>query len=149
MACRGRRCSGRWWPGARLSWSSPSRSGCWGWTRPGSGDHRPLACPRPGAALEKLAADRGITISQLAIAWTLANPAVDVAIVGARQARHVEDSLAAADITLSTADLTDIDTIMATAVTTTAVTTTAVTTAAVAAGRPDRTGGVVQRRRTR
>jgi len=106
---------------------------CWGWTRLGSGDHRPLACPRPGAALEKLAADRGITISQLAIAWTLANPAVHVAIVGARQARHVEDSLAAADITLSAADLADIDTIMATTDTTTAVTTTAVTTAAVAA----------------
>jgi len=66
--------------------------------------------------LEKFAADRGITISQLAIAWTLANPAVHVAIVGARQARHVEDSLAAADITLSAADLTEIDTIMATAV---------------------------------
>ena len=94
---------------------------CWGWTRLGSGDHRPLACPRPGAALEKLAADRGITISQLAIAWTLANPAVHVAIVGARQARHVEESLAAADITLSAADLADIDTIMATAVTTAAV----------------------------
>jgi aryl-alcohol dehydrogenase-like predicted oxidoreductase len=107
----------------------------------GEGYRRNLAAV---GALEKYAADRGITISQLAIAWTLANPAVDVAIVGARQARHVEDSLAAADITLSTADLTDIDTIMATAVTTTAV-----TTAAVAAGRPDRTGGVVQRRRTR
>ena len=69
--------------------------------------------------LEKYAADRGITISQLAIAWTLANPAVHVAIVGARQARHVEDSLAAADITLSAADLADIDTIMAIAVTAT------------------------------
>ena len=73
------------------------------------------------AALEKYAADRGITISQLAIAWTLANPAVHVAIVGARQARHVEDSLAAADITLSAADLADIDAIMATTVTTAAV----------------------------
>jgi len=84
----------------------------------GEGYRRNLAAVR---ALEKLAADRGITISQLAIAWTLANPAVHVAIVGARQARHVEDSLAAADITLSAADLADIDTIMATAVTTAAV----------------------------
>jgi aryl-alcohol dehydrogenase-like predicted oxidoreductase len=66
-------------------------------------------------ALEKLAADRGMTGSQLAIAWTLANPAVHVAIVGARQAKHVEDSLAAADISLSNADLAEIDKIMASA----------------------------------
>jgi aryl-alcohol dehydrogenase-like predicted oxidoreductase len=67
------------------------------------------------SALEKLAADRGMTVSQLAIAWTLANPAVHVAIVGARQAKHVEDSLAAADISLSNADLAEIDKIMASA----------------------------------
>jgi aryl-alcohol dehydrogenase-like predicted oxidoreductase len=66
-------------------------------------------------ALEKLAADRGVSVSQLAIAWTLANPAVHVAIVGARRADHVADSLAASDLTLSTDDLAAIDTIMATA----------------------------------
>jgi aryl-alcohol dehydrogenase-like predicted oxidoreductase len=82
----------------------------------GEGYRRNLAAV---AALEKFAADRGITISQLAIAWTLAHPAVHVAIVGARQARHVQDSLAAADITLSAADLAEIDTIMAAAATAT------------------------------
>ena len=46
---------------------------------------------------------------------SLANPAVHVAIVGARQAKHVEDSLAAADISLSNADLAEIDKIMAAA----------------------------------
>jgi aryl-alcohol dehydrogenase-like predicted oxidoreductase len=66
-------------------------------------------------ALDKFAADRGMTISQLAIAWTLANSAVQVAIVGARQAKHVQDSLAAADLSLSTADLAAIDNIMASA----------------------------------
>jgi aryl-alcohol dehydrogenase-like predicted oxidoreductase len=76
----------------------------------GEGYRRNLAAVR---ALEKFAADRGITVSQLAIAWTLANPAVHVAIVGARRAQHVEDSLVAADLTLSTADLAEIDTIMA------------------------------------
>ena len=65
--------------------------------------------------LDKLAADNGNTISQLAIAWTLANPDVHVAIVGARNSRHIEDSLAAADITLSDADLAEIDRIMAAA----------------------------------
>ena len=37
--------------------------------------------------LTEFAARRGATVAQLAIAWTLANPAVDVAIVGARSAR--------------------------------------------------------------
>jgi aryl-alcohol dehydrogenase-like predicted oxidoreductase len=66
-------------------------------------------------ALEKFAADRGMTVSQLAIAWTLANPAVQVAIVGARKADHVQDSLAAADLSLSKPDLAAIDNIMASA----------------------------------
>ena len=66
-------------------------------------------------ALEKFAADRGITVSQLAIAWTLSNPAVHVAIVGTRHASHVDDSLAAAEVSLSDADLGEIDTIMASA----------------------------------
>ena len=63
-------------------------------------------------ALEKVAADRGITVSQLAIAWTLANQAVNVAIVGARQAGHIEDSLSAVDISLTDSDLDEIETIM-------------------------------------
>ncbi|AGB21051.1 putative oxidoreductase, aryl-alcohol dehydrogenase like protein [Mycobacterium sp. JS623] len=63
-------------------------------------------------ALEKFAANRGITVSQLAIAWTLANPAVHVAIVGARQVGHIEDSLRAADISLTDSDLDEIETIM-------------------------------------
>jgi aryl-alcohol dehydrogenase-like predicted oxidoreductase len=71
------------------------------------------------AALEKFAAERGVTISQLAIAWTLANPTVHAAIVGARRAEHVEDSLAAADVTLSADDLAEIDVIMAAAAPTT------------------------------
>jgi aryl-alcohol dehydrogenase-like predicted oxidoreductase len=78
----------------------------------GEGYRRNLAAVR---ALEKFAADRGMTVSQLAIAWTLANPAVQVAIVGARQAHHVQDSLAAADLSLSEADLAAIEEIMASA----------------------------------
>ncbi|MFD6157389.1 aldo/keto reductase [Nocardia sp. NPDC060256] len=64
-------------------------------------------------ALQEFAGERGITVSQLAIAWTLANPAVQVAIVGARQADHVRDSLGAADVSLSEDDLDAIDKIMA------------------------------------
>jgi aryl-alcohol dehydrogenase-like predicted oxidoreductase len=78
----------------------------------GEGFQHNLAAVR---ALEKFAGERGVTVSQLAIAWTLANPAVHVAIVGARQADHVQDSLAAADLSLSRSDLVEIDRIMAAA----------------------------------
>jgi aryl-alcohol dehydrogenase-like predicted oxidoreductase len=79
-----------------------------------SGDtfRRNLATVR---TLAIFAGDLGISVSQLAIAWTLAKPEVDVAIVGARQAGHVEDSLAAADVSLSDADLDEIDKIMSSA----------------------------------
>jgi aryl-alcohol dehydrogenase-like predicted oxidoreductase len=65
--------------------------------------------------LQQLAADLEMTVSQLAIAWTLAQPGVHVAIVGTRRADHVDESLAAADLTLGKADLKDIDAIMAAA----------------------------------
>jgi aryl-alcohol dehydrogenase-like predicted oxidoreductase len=55
----------------------------------------------------------GASVSQLAIAWTLANPAVHVAIVGARHPGHIEDSVAAANLSLSDADLVEIDGIIA------------------------------------
>jgi aryl-alcohol dehydrogenase-like predicted oxidoreductase len=64
--------------------------------------------------LKRFAADSlGSTVAQLAIAWTLANPAVDVAIVGARHPAHIQDSLSAAELSLSEADLEQIDRIMA------------------------------------
>ncbi len=58
----------------------------------------------------------GATIAQLAVAWVLAHPAVQVAIVGARTPAHLAESLGALDLTLSQADLADIDQIMAAAV---------------------------------
>ena len=67
--------------------------------------------------LERWAGERGHTVSQLAIAWTLANPAVDAAIVGARHPTHIEDSVRAADVELTAEDLAEIDHIMAGAVT--------------------------------
>lgn len=67
--------------------------------------------------LDRFARERGHTVSQLAIAWTLAHPAVNVAIVGARSATHIEDSVGAADFELSDEDLAEIDRIMAGALT--------------------------------
>jgi aryl-alcohol dehydrogenase-like predicted oxidoreductase len=64
--------------------------------------------------LERFAADElGTSVAQLAVAWTLANPAVHVAIVGARSPGHVEEGVAAAQLRLSEVDLEQIDRIIA------------------------------------
>jgi aryl-alcohol dehydrogenase-like predicted oxidoreductase len=63
-------------------------------------------------ALAAVGEDLGITVAQLAIAWTLANPAVHSAIVGARNSEHIEQSALAADVTLNADDLTRIENIM-------------------------------------
>ncbi len=63
--------------------------------------------------LERLARhDLGITLSQLAVAWTLANPAVHVTIVGTRDRAHVDEAVAAASISLDDAVIGRIDEIM-------------------------------------
>lgn len=65
------------------------------------------------ARLRRLAAERlGVSLGQLAIAWVLANPDVDVAIVGTRDAAHVEEAVAAVGIELPQDVLAEIDTIM-------------------------------------
>jgi aryl-alcohol dehydrogenase-like predicted oxidoreductase len=66
--------------------------------------------------LERFASEGlGVSVSRMAIAWTLANPAVHVAIVGARRPSHIEDSIAAVDLTLSETDFERIDQITANA----------------------------------
>jgi aryl-alcohol dehydrogenase-like predicted oxidoreductase len=66
--------------------------------------------------LERFASERGHTVSQLAIAWTLANPSVDVAIVGSRHASHIQDSVGALELHLSHADMAEIESLMSGAV---------------------------------
>ena len=67
--------------------------------------------------LARFAADElGCTVSELAIAWTLANPAVHVAIVGARKAAHIEDSVGALDVVLTDDHVARIDEICSSAV---------------------------------
>lgn len=53
--------------------------------------------------------DLGVPVSRLAVAWTLANPAVHAAIVGTRNPDHIDDAIAAADLELSTEVLARID----------------------------------------
>ena len=66
--------------------------------------------------LKEYAASREITLPQLAIAWAISNPAVDVAIVGARHPAHLDDPVAAADMRLSSSDRDEIDAVLADAV---------------------------------
>jgi aryl-alcohol dehydrogenase-like predicted oxidoreductase len=66
--------------------------------------------------LKLLAAERRITVPQLAIAWTLANPAVDVAIVGARTPEQISATAPAAEVRLTADDLVRINEITRTEV---------------------------------
>lgn len=75
--------------------------------------HRNLAVVE---RLKGLARERDISLPQLAVAWTLADPAVHVAIVGARRPSQLDGTTPAAGIELSKADLQEIDTILADAV---------------------------------
>ncbi|TAL54373.1 aldo/keto reductase [Pandoraea sp.] len=54
--------------------------------------------------LKEIAAQAGKPLTQTALAWVLANPAVTSAIIGASRAEQLTDTLAAADLTLD-ADL--------------------------------------------
>jgi aryl-alcohol dehydrogenase-like predicted oxidoreductase len=67
-------------------------------------------------ALRTVATELGITLAQLATAWTLANPAVNVAIVGTRNADHVDEALAAAEVDLNDEVMQRIDQIMVDAI---------------------------------
>jgi aryl-alcohol dehydrogenase-like predicted oxidoreductase len=66
--------------------------------------------------LKGLARARDMPLPQLAVAWTLANPAVQVTIVGARRPDQLDETAAAADVKLSEADLAEIETTLADAV---------------------------------
>jgi aryl-alcohol dehydrogenase-like predicted oxidoreductase len=62
--------------------------------------------------LRELADGLGIAVAQLAIAWTLANPAVHVAIVGARRPEHIAGAAPAADVHLDEDTLARIEAIL-------------------------------------
>ncbi|MBX5172095.1 aldo/keto reductase [Rhizobium sp. NZLR1b] len=60
------------------------------------------------ATLERLAADKGVTAAQLALAWVLSQGDNIVPIPGARKLHHLEQNAAAADIVLSAAELEEL-----------------------------------------
>lgn len=59
--------------------------------------------------LRKVAAERGVTSSQLAIAWVLAKGRFIVPVIGARTRVQLEESLGALEVELSPADLARIE----------------------------------------
>jgi aryl-alcohol dehydrogenase-like predicted oxidoreductase len=63
--------------------------------------------------LGAVAADAGLTLAQLAVAWVLQRPGIASAIVGATRPEQVKENAAAADVTLEPALMARIDKIVA------------------------------------
>ncbi|MFC5906391.1 aldo/keto reductase family protein [Streptacidiphilus monticola] len=63
--------------------------------------------------LKPLAADAGLTLAQLAVAWVLQNPNVSAAIIGASRPEQVHENVKAAGVKLDAELLKQIDTILA------------------------------------
>jgi aryl-alcohol dehydrogenase-like predicted oxidoreductase len=66
--------------------------------------------------LRPVADEAGLTMSQLAIAWTLQNPAVSSAIVGATKPGHVHENVKASGVKLDASIMAKIDEIIGQAV---------------------------------
>lgn len=84
-----------------------------------SPDFRGDALARNLAVAERLgeiAASRGVSLPRLAVAWTLAHPAVDVALIGARRRDQLHETVAASGLELSGEDLATIDVVLEQAV---------------------------------
>jgi aryl-alcohol dehydrogenase (NADP+) len=52
-------------------------------------------------AVAKVAADRGVSRAQVALAWLARQPAVDAPIVGATKPEHLADAVASVDVVLT------------------------------------------------
>jgi aryl-alcohol dehydrogenase-like predicted oxidoreductase len=62
--------------------------------------------------LEKVSADAGISLTHMALAWSIAHPAVTSTIIGPKTMEQLDDILGAADVTLDAATLDRIDAIV-------------------------------------
>ena len=72
--------------------------------------------PRNLGAVEELqgvAGRHGKTLPQLALAWTMGNPAIATSLVGFRRPEEVEENLGALGLRLSPAELAEIDAVFA------------------------------------
>ena len=60
-------------------------------------------------AVRKIAAERGVTMAEIALAWVTGRPAVSSTILGARSAGQLEANLRAADLHLSAQETAELD----------------------------------------
>jgi aryl-alcohol dehydrogenase-like predicted oxidoreductase len=56
-------------------------------------------------AVETVAKARGISMAQVGLAWLLSKPAVTAPIVGATKPKHLEDAVAALDVSLTAEEI--------------------------------------------
>ncbi|MEP3050902.1 MAG: aldo/keto reductase [Erythrobacter sp.] len=61
-------------------------------------------------AVEKIAADRGVAMASIGLAWQFTKPAMTAPIIGASKAKHLDDAIAAIDITLSDEEIALLET---------------------------------------
>jgi aryl-alcohol dehydrogenase-like predicted oxidoreductase len=55
--------------------------------------------------VQELAADKGVSMAQLALSWLLHNEWVDAPIIGASKIQHLEDAVEALAVSLSASDV--------------------------------------------
>ncbi|MCG7600771.1 aldo/keto reductase [Halomonas sp. McH1-25] len=63
--------------------------------------------------MRRIADTHGVSVAQIALAWLLHRPAVTSVIVGAKRVDQLDDNIAASDVRLSDAELTELDTVSA------------------------------------
>jgi aryl-alcohol dehydrogenase-like predicted oxidoreductase len=59
-----------------------------------------------------MAAAKGVSLSQLALAWTVQQPGITSPIIGPRTGEQLEDNLRALDVTFTAEELARIDEII-------------------------------------
>ncbi|MFC8125586.1 aldo/keto reductase [Streptomyces sp. NPDC057302] len=69
----------------------------------------PSAATSKGTAFHRIAAERGVSPQQIALAWLLTRSPAMIPVPGASRPASVRDSALAADLTLSTGELTQLD----------------------------------------
>ena len=60
-------------------------------------------------AVERIAAERGVPMATVALAWVLKNPVVSAPIIGATKTRHLTDAVAALDLELTDKEITALE----------------------------------------
>lgn len=64
---------------------------------------------KPGTLLDKLVHDKGVTPSQIALAWVLKRSPVMLPIPGTSKVKHLEENVAGASVTLTDAEFAALD----------------------------------------